>query len=221
MKSKNPLKEVTVMDVATANRPRPFFVSSKPTPPTHDQVAAANAINSMYNSDGPEKENEFRLEYNAKIAELNPVYSTVEPLGSYIVRFFVRTMPKKSKLILPVSGEILQNHKSGLVQEKARDPYRFSSKAVLVAVPEGEGQLKQGMIVQCVTPEPVGEGEQVFGYQAEYLHPSYEDRLGPKDCKNPHFGYAIIPRNWIKVILPDEPKAEVVPDQVVHEIAQG
>ena len=203
------------MDIATKDRPRPFFVTERPS---HEHVAVKNAINTMYNTDGPEKENEKRIQYNESITTLDPLYSTVEPLGSYIVRFYVRTMPKKSKLILPVTGEILQPHKSGLVQEKALDPYRFSSKAVLVAVPEGEGQLKQGMIVQCVTPKPIGEGETVYGYEAEYLHPSYEEKLGPRDTEHRHYGYAILPRTWIKVILTDE---NLAASQVVPATTEG
>lgn len=207
------MKGLTVEDVAYADRPtNKFFVNSKPGERTPAEKAAALAVKQVQHKTGFEVENEVRENYNKNIRNLDPRYAEMEPVNSIIVRYLIHVEQKlKSNLIIPNLATAAVPHKSGMVKEGATDPYRFKQVAVIVAVPSYEEFFKPGMLVQCVSPELIGLNGEVKGHAAEYLHPDYPSKEGPKNASDPDFGYAIIPSNWIKVIIPDAKQPEAQP----------
>lgn len=210
------LKSITVEDVAYADRPtNKFFMNSNPGKKTPEEIAAAAAVRNVQHKTGFEIENEIRENYNSNILNLDPRYAEMEPVNSIIVRYMIHVEQKlKSNLIIPNLATTAVPHKSGMVKEGATDPYRFKQVAVIVAVPSYEEHFKPGMLVQCVSPELIGHSGEVKGYSVEYLHPDYPGKEGPKNPDSPDFGYAIIPPNWIKVIIPNkksDAQAETLP----------
>lgn len=206
-------KSVTVNDVLYGTKKNQIFMNPNPGMPNSLELAALNATGLIGMKTGFEAENKNRSDYNNAIHQLDPRFTNLRPLNSYIVRFQLRLEEKRSDLIVPASGDILLPSRSGKHKEAVKDPYRFKQVAIVVCVPEHETQLKPGMLVHCVGPNPIGNiDDGILGYDCEYLHPEYNQPVGPKDPKDKDFGYAIVDRGRIKVIIqdatPEVPSAE-------------
>ena len=147
------------------------------------------------------KQDDVRRRYNENLTTLAQKYASLKPLGSYILRMFIKDDIKtKSGIIIPVEKVHGTSH-SGFKNVEASDPYRFTSKAVVVCIPEGEPELTPGDIVQVVRPMPILVQESVVGYENQYAHPDYTLPMVPVNPEDEDFGYVIMPRHLIKVII--------------------
>lgn len=196
---KGKLKNITVEDVAYAGREK-----NKVFMQTTEHEATENAALKQEMDTRLEltlSQSDKRKQYNNNITNLDPRYTGYVPLGSYIIRLFImEDEVTKSGLLLPSTATTRAKTNQGL-GDKIEDPFRFKQTAVIVAVPKHENELKPGDIVQIVKPRPAVDGDQVVGYEYEYVHHTYNFDRVPTNVQDPDFGYAIVPRTLIKVIV--------------------
>ena len=204
IKHTSKLQGVTVEDIAYSGREKnQIFMNQNPKLSDAERLAI-RAADHKTAATGFETENNTRVEYNNNLKVLDPRFSNLEPLGSFILRYALVVDEKRSSLIIPSMSEIIRPDKTGQIKGKVKDPYRFKQEAVIVCVPSHEQDLKPGMRVQSLAPNPLGDTTTIRGYDIEYLHPDYNGNEGPKDPADKDFGYAIVPRSYIKVIIYDE-----------------
>lgn len=202
-RGKNALKAITVEDIAYGDREnnKVFFTTPKDESGTNALLEKeAHILSTVQESN----ENE-RLNYNNQLTNLDIRYTSLTPLNSYIVRMMILEDEIKqvgeSKLILPKTSFARKQTNAGTIGDKIVDPFRFKPVAVIVAVPSFEEQLKPGMLVHIIKPRVIVDGDAIVGYTDEYVHPDYNDNQVPQTPSNPDFGYAIISRQQIKVII--------------------
>lgn len=208
-KSERALKNISVESAAMSKQkkaPSIYFTtpSEKDSEKTIQKESTMNPTNQNEGHflkvaiDAAEDE---RQAYNANLTNLDPRYSSLTPLNSFIVRLHIRDeMRTKSGIILPGAKIKSQSH-SGMAEYSARDPFQFTGKAVIVSVPKFETELCPGDIVQIVRPQLFADKEEVLGYDVAYAHPDYQLSLIPTSPDHPDFGYAIVGRGSIKVLI--------------------
>ncbi len=196
---KGKLKNITVEDVAYAGREK-------------NKVFMQNTEHEAVENTALKQEMDIKIEltltesgkrkkYNENIVNLDPRYTSYTPLGSYIIRLFIMEDEiTKSGLLLPSSATTRAKTNQGL-GDKIEDPFRFKQTAIIVAVPKHENELVPGNIVQIVKPRPAVDGDIVVGYEYEYVHHTYNFERVPTNVQDSDFGYAIVPRTVIKVIV--------------------
>lgn len=196
------MKSITVEDVAHGTNPNQVFFQSGEIEKVPNTVFTKDA---ELMTQAQVSDSELRVQYNTAITTLNPEYAKLQPLNSYIIRMKVLEDEVKkigdSKLILPKTSFARKQTNAGTIGDKISDPFRFTGVAVVVAIPEHETQLKPGMLVHIVKPRVIVDNESVLGYTDEYVHPDYNDTRVPQLVQDPDFGYAIISRQQIKVII--------------------
>lgn len=202
MKGKSKLKNTSVEDIVFEDRAKnQFFISNGDTQPVENVQFKKEAEGIVKNT---LTDQEKRQAYNRNITNLDPNFTKLKPLGSYLIRMFVSEDEiTKSGLIIPSSAKHFTRSQtnSGFVGDKIPNPYRFTSKAVIVSAPEFEQELKPGMVVQVVQLLPIVDKDTVVDYQNSYIHPDDLSNTPTTDVEDPGFGYAIINRNAIKVIV--------------------
>ena len=204
LKGKNSLKNVTVEDIAYSNRPTGDKVYFQ-TPA--DKTIPNDFIKKEAESMIAVQENEaaIRANYNKSLIILDPDYTSLRPLNTYIVRLSVMEDEVKkigeSSLILPKTSFARKQTNAGSIGDKIIDPFRFKPVAIIVAVPAYETEIQPGMMVHIVKPRVVVDGDTIVGYTDEYAHPNYNDTQVPQNVVDKDFGYAIISRQQIKVII--------------------
>lgn len=142
-----------------------------------------------------------RTEYNNSITTLDPKYTALAPINSFIVRIFVRDKMRTESGVYLQPKQVLWESRNSTKTKVHVDPWQFTSKAVIVSVPSHETYLKPGDIVQIVSPQSIASEAEVLGYEYQYAHPDYMEPQMPKDPQHQHFGYAIIHREMIKVLI--------------------
>lgn len=199
IKGKKSLKNTSVEDVAYAGRKmdKHFF-----------QTKSQQVDNKAFKKDaelvdkGLKRSLTEAQEYNKSIKNIDSRYKKLKPLTSYIVRMCVAEDKQlDSGIILPSLMSTRKQTNSGILGDKINDPYRFISKAVVVSTPEFEKELKVGDMIQIVRPRPLVDGDSIVGYEHEYIHPDNTAIQAPTNIKDEDFGYAIIPRTMIKVVI--------------------
>lgn len=204
LKSKENLKNTTVEDVAFAgtSKQQVFFQNADVTS-SNEGALLQRELEVLTNVQ--ETEAVVRARYNNNLLNLDERYTSLTPLNSYIVRLFILEDEVKqigeSSLILPKTTFTRKQTNAGGIGDKIIDPFRFKNVAVIVAVPKHESELKPGMKVHIVKPRPIVDGDAIVGYTAEYVHPDYNDSQVPQHPTDKDFGYAIISRQEIKVIV--------------------
>lgn len=209
IKGKNHLKETTVEDIVHQDRKKNhFFMGGAPAEAVDPSVVKATLEGEK---DQLEKNQNKRQKYNNELTTLDEDYAVLKPLNSFIVRLEIRgELKTKSGLWLPSIGKVKTKAKgTGFDGDDLTDPYEFTSVAVIVAVPVYETELKQGDVVQIVKPQILTTGQDIVGYEWNYAHPDYKMPVVPTDPEDKHFGYAIIPRTHIKVVLQRQSLAEL------------
>lgn len=205
-KGKKKLRETSIEDIAMRNVPKKqqvFMQNGKKNLilPQSTQMA----VNSKKLKDALDKQIEQRNDYNNKLIELDPLYETLKPIGSFIVRYsLLPIVTNDMGLVINEDRKVSLQTDNGHLKGKIVDPYQFNSVAVIVAMPEHETFLKKGQLCQTVLPKTMTMGDVVVGYEYNYMHPSAGAADITKDITNPHFGYAIIPKQWIKVLLSED-----------------
>lgn len=151
--------------------------------------------------------------YNQTIDDFDTCYKTFIPLDDILVRVYLKE-PKESD-----SGLWLPTHSaSDIIEMKRRagsgdrhtqgievTPFTFSTQAVIVSVPEylkEDERLKPNQVVTIAHLKSQGvilnDDSVIIDYHCSFVHPEYGDTTPPRDFKNKHFGYALIPRGIIK-----------------------
>ena len=196
---KSKLKNITVEDVAYAGREKNKVFMQTTEHEATENVALKQEMDIKIELTLTESDR--RKTYNKNITKLDERYSKCTPLGAYIVRLFIMEDEiTKSGLLLPSLATTRAKTNQG-IGDKIEDPFRFKQTAVIVAVPKHENELKPGDIVQIVKPRPAVDVDQVVGYEYEYVHHTYNFERVPTNVQDPDFGYAIVPRTVIKVIV--------------------
>lgn len=156
-----------------------------------------------------ESQNDLKeiVDYNSNITTLDPLYSSIKPLTSYIVRIFLRE-PKVTDegILIPNKQYIDVPTQNGMgTLQQIESPFPYSNKAIIVAAPE-IGSLKPGDIVQLnsnpIRPIPQGHGKNaVVVVPSAYIHPEAGSYEIPQKPSNKHYGYLILPSHEIIVKL--------------------
>lgn len=199
IKGNKNLKGTTVNDILyPTNKDQIFFQDTTTSTEKVDYITkqgeamVQNAVTEL----------EKRKNYNANLRNLDPDYTKLTPLNSYIVRLaIVEDEITKSNIILPKLVNVKAERKSGQGYDEIPDPFRFKSTAVIVSVPKYETTIKPGMLVQIAHFNMLTTSDEVVGYEYNYAHPDYNDKIIPRQPDHKHFGYAILPQQMIKVII--------------------
>lgn len=199
LKSNSKLKHTSVEDVAYEGRQKnSHFFNGK----SDKMDNAAFKKDAELVEQGYKRTLSDSQKYNAEIRVIDGRYTKLTPLASYIVRICVAEDKELSSgIILPTMMSTRKQTNSGILGDKIPDPFKFTAKAVIVAIPEYEKELKAGDLVQIVRPRTIVDGDAIAGYEFEYIHPDNNSVQAPTNIKDKDFGYAIIPRNMIKVII--------------------
>lgn len=177
-----------------------------------EQIVSNGLILGMGNKiEAMEKAVASRKEYNSKITQLDPKYSTLEPNAGFILRCFVlqgdEGMRDDSSLIIGTEGlpKIPVKTRNGqAIWQEVVDKFAYRGKAVIVAVPSVETDYKPGDIVQINAPRtacPLPESDFQIVEQA-YLHPDSKHINAPTDVNDEDFGYVLVSRSQIILRLP-------------------
>jgi len=152
-------------------------------------------------------------QYNTNINQHLSMYTTLVPTNGILVRLYLRE-PKitESGLYIPETNavdtiEVKRTAASGdrYTQKLEDSPWKWSTKAVIVALPEFLKTHTIGQNVQ-VPFFPTGsmtksDESKEMTFQYAFIHCDANTLDIPQDCLDPHFGYALIPTHEIKCIL--------------------
>lgn len=180
--------------------------SMLPTNPMNlQQTKSTNNLNAYKYS--PEYVDQVK-EYNGKVVELDPQYTSVRPLQQLIVRaFLIEPKVSESGLVTPFKEVLdIPTHSGvGKAREYETD-WPYNQKGVIVAVPTGMTSLKVGDIIQ-LNPRAIQIGMKGKGNNATpvvvngFIHVDSGLFEPPKDVTNQHYGYVLIQPNDVQAIL--------------------
>lgn len=147
-------------------------------------------------------------EYNENITNFDEKYTSITPRFDVLCRVFVRPLERsEGGLIKSNLAPIQADTKSGVGNIYIEDPYSFDRKAVVVCVPNGVTDLKQGDIVSlsrgAIQKEILGRGDDsIPRIRNSFVHPDLsnpdETPMNPEDI---NYGYMLIPPYELKTIL--------------------
>lgn len=139
--------------------------------------------------------------YNRFINCVDPLYGNLKPHSGIIIRSFVKdqmfTEGGLYKGIGKQKVEVATLQRGGYTKDVVNDPFGFSEKCIIVAVPEHEELLKPGQIhayKRARVYAPVAGQSDVFDYDNSFLHPDSGYVHPPTDPTNRHFGYMLASR---------------------------
>ena len=216
--SKGKLKKANVMDVAFKDqiaeaRSKNFYMQNSligdvPAEEVRRALEASSGVDALL------AEQRARQAYNSKIFALDNRYKVLQPLESFIVRLMVKeAVQTNAGLILPSLNKAQGKTHNGYDDDPVTDVYNFAQKAVIVSSPSHEVVLVPGTLVHMTPVQIIVQQREVVGYEFQYVHPDFQGTTVPKSITDQDFGYAIIPRNRIRVIISSpEPNADSVLD---------
>jgi len=147
--------------------------------------------------------NDQVIKYNNNLKNLNPLYSSIQPLHEILVRFYLHEPTKVGGLVMPFKQHVPVKTKSGVdgYQEVESD-FPFRLKAVVVAAPESN-QLKAGDEVmlsrRAIQMNVIGNGANAeIRVEQGFVHPDSMMHDCPTDLTNEHYGYALIQYHEVK-----------------------
>lgn len=203
-KGKQKMKDNTINDILYEGQTgKQFAFTQEGNTSTSEAMTAALFNTGEKMAANMVSEIQQRQHYNNTIKDLDPMYTSLIPLGSVIVRIELieDEIKKDTGLIIPKLVTVKADRQSGQGTDAAPDPFRFRKTAIIVALPRQSVDLKVGMRVQLVNMQMLTDKGQVVGYSYEYAHPEYDEPMISRIPTNPHFGYAIVPFSNIKVII--------------------
>jgi len=166
---------------------------------------------SMVNDAASLKQEALIKEYNDKILELDPMYSTTKPIHKFLVRCFHLEMGRSpGGILLPPKVVINVPTQNGIgTLAEIDSPWMLSKKAVVVALDARTRNsdapiLKVGDIIQLGSNPIKGKKagkDFAITLQAAFMHHTYEDVQPPTDITNPHFGYLLVSLMEIETIV--------------------
>lgn len=152
-----------------------------------------------------EEFNNRLLDYNKEIENLDSRYTDLRPLNKIIVRSYVKNLKDENGLIQPNTAPIVIPTRSGVGALQLLDnPWPYSKRAIIVSIPSWEQELKVGMTIQ-LNNAPVRAMNRGSDYGLAmpngFQHYEYEDIEPPKDPEHEDYGYLLVDRTEIEVIL--------------------
>lgn len=180
--------------------------SMLPTNPMNLQKAnSENSLNAYKYS--PEYVEQVK-EYNSKVVDLDPQYTSIRPLQQLIIRaFLIEPKISESGLVTPFKEVLQVPTKSGVgAAREYETDWPYNQKGVIVSVPAGMTSLKVGDIVQ-LSPRAIQVGMKGSGNNASpviangFIHVDSGLFEIPKDVDNKHYGYVLVQPNDIQAIL--------------------
>jgi len=196
----------TMTDFAQNNFPDPdakpsFFFQTEGDRMTPEQYNQMNKLEVGEKSYWERKENDIK-EYNAKLKDLDELYTNLSPFRNIIVRMFhVEAEKTESGLILEPSIPMKEMTQNGIgIRKTMNTPWPYQRRGVVVAVPEYEAWLKPGDVVEVdkhciVAVKPSVDHEPVLEFG--FTESSWLSQEPPTDLTNRHFGYLLIGHNLI------------------------
>lgn len=199
---KGKLKRKTVEDIAHQDRPKNQVFMPGEGGLILDQTTAL-VVERKRQLDEYDRKAERRRTYNSELVNLDGLYADLDPLGDFIIRYAVVPVRFTENGMLDYQQRMVRGKtKNGFDDDPVPDPFEFQQVAVIVAAPQFEEHLVAGTLMQVVTPQIGIVDRVIVGYQNEYVHPTYTKPTVPQNCENRHFGYAIVPRGWLRIKLP-------------------
>jgi len=138
-------------------------------------------------------------EYNANIANLDELYSSVTPLAGYIVKVFLFEPKQEEGVLMPYKQLVSVPTMNGQAEfAEIESPYPYSNRAIIVATPVTSQLLKPGDVVQLannpVRPQVQGRGHNAtIAIPSAYIHPDAGTFQIPTKLTDRHYGYLFIP----------------------------
>lgn len=138
-------------------------------------------------------------EYNDRVHILDPLYSSVTPLTSYIVRVFLIEPKESEGVFIPYKQLVSVPTANGMAEfAEIESPFPYSNRAVIVSTPMNASLIQKGDIVQLannpVRPQVQGRGHNAsVTIPAAYIHPDAATFNIPKNITDRHYGYLNIP----------------------------
>lgn len=194
MAKDKPVRKITMKEVIAESAERnPVANSSAPS-----QNESDPSLDSPLFS---EEQNEKLKRYNENIMNFDPKYTELIPRFNVLVRVFVTPMEiGESGVIKPNTVPVQAPTQSGVsTLGYMNNPFPFSTKAVIVSVPEEIKDLNTGDIVALskkqVIGQPIGRGDNArIVIPNVFLHPDEAskysaDETMPHDPEDPNYGY--------------------------------
>ena len=135
-------------------------------------------------------------------------YAKVKPLHNVLVRVFVREPLKtESGLLRPYKKIVPIPTKAGYGEwAEVESPYPYDTLAIVVAKPDSITNINVGDTIVLgkdpVDAKVVGQADSAYiSIPNAFTLPDWKEETPPKDPKNPHYGYLLLPVYEIKCIL--------------------
>lgn len=158
-----------------------------------------------------EKFNNKLKAYNKTVTELDPLYSTLSPRSKILVRVFTKELVEtKDGVIIPNTQRVpIQTQAGHGTLGEVENPWTYSTKAVVVGVPEFIKDLQPGDLVQLGeeptrgVPLGAGHGAMIVIPNA-YTHYDCKEMSPPVEPDDQHYGYLLVESRFIEMKLPNE-----------------
>ncbi len=201
-------------------RPKQFHGIHTPSLdiPVEEDVPAVFQDLSLTNEQFETREQGIK-EYNEQVSVLDPLYTGLTPLSNIIVRCYHLETVQKSGIFIPTSIQVAVQTANGIgVVETQQSPWQFSTRAIIVAVPNHIHNLKAGDEVQLYAPAVAPAIKNVktaeFHLPNGFTHYSSPGNEPPTSLEDQHFGYLLVdPNRSISCLLkkgPNHPQVESI-----------
>lgn len=158
-----------------------------------------------------EEFNNKLIAYNERVTTLDEEFTKLKPFNKVMVRVFVNTLDTDSEGLLQPNVQLVPvPTRSGIGNVvEVENPFPYSRKAVVVAVPDGYANaLTVGEVITLahnqVKPKPVGSGDAfMINIDGAFIHPDFDDMNGfpPKDPDHKTYGYLLVDMFQLEVKL--------------------
>lgn len=156
--------------------------------------------------------NEKALEYNEEVSKLDPLYKSVQPINSVLVRMLLKTGKTDDNGIFRAPSTLISiptNAGAGSIAS-IESPWPFHDLGVIVAVfKDCYAPISAGDMVQ-VSPKytrtiPFGTGnDSTVIVPTAYTHPVADIYNIPVDPSDRHYGYILCPLDGIIAKIQDK-----------------
>lgn len=205
-KGDKPAKRTTMQDVQEDIRkrngdlPKLFGMEPKINLSETDKQAIKNLEEKMAYNPLDDKVKKIN-EYNKNIYNLNEKYASFRPFNDILVRVVLKS-PLEGRVIVPIVDKIpiMTRNAQGVLHE-IENPFPFSTKVVIVSVPDNEKFIKPGdtMVIPPIPAKaPIPGNDYILEVPYSFWLPEWEDVTPPKDPSNEHYGYLLISRGLLK-----------------------
>ena len=152
-------------------------------------------------------------DYNAKVLELDPLYTNLIPTEKVLVRVYVmETTRSEGGIILEPTVKVPIPTQNGMGQiGHITTPYPYQTKAVIVSAPHMMRKVEDqpyvpGTIVQLsdapIKVRVLNKEATDVTIPSAFTHHEWQFPLPPKDMTNRHYGYLLVRKSEINVLVP-------------------